>query len=87
MSAKAFILIETMVGRTKEVANDLKPLEGVISVDRVTGPYDIIAVIEKESLIGVCDLVTSRIQNVPSIARVVACLAESHHQTFIPMPL
>ena len=38
MAAKAFVLIETMVGRSKEVATAIKRLEGVKSVDTVTGP-------------------------------------------------
>ncbi len=38
MTAKAFVLIETIVGRNKEVVTALKRLEGVKSVDTVTGP-------------------------------------------------
>ena len=38
MLAKAFVLIETAVGQNKEVANALKKLKGVKSVDIVTGP-------------------------------------------------
>ncbi len=75
MAARAFVLIETAVGRTKEVASALKQLEGVKSVDPVTGPYDVIAVIELESLTEIGDLVTSRIHPVPGISRTVTCLA------------
>ena len=77
MAAKAFILIETTVGKTKEVATTLKQLEGVKSVDPVTGPYDIIAVIERESLTDIGDLVTSKIHPVPGISRTVTCLGLS----------
>jgi len=38
MAAKAYVLIETAVGRTKEVAAAIEKLEGVKSVDPVTGP-------------------------------------------------
>lgn len=75
MSARAFVLIETSVGRTKEVANILRQLEGVKSVDPVTGPYDVIAVIERESLTEIGDLVTSKIHPVLGISRTVTCLA------------
>ena len=77
MVAKAFVLIETAVGRTKEVASSLKQLEGVKSVDPVTGPYDIIAVIERESLTDIGDLVTGKIHPVPGISRTVTCLGLS----------
>ena len=75
MAAKAFVLIETAVGRTKEVTSTIKQLEGVKSVDLVTGPYDAIAVIEGESLTDIGDLVTSRIHPIPGISRTVTCLA------------
>ena len=42
MTAKAFVLIETMVGKSKEVVTGLKQLKGVKSVDTVTGPYDVL---------------------------------------------
>ena len=75
MAAKAFVLIETAVGRAKEVTSTLKQLKGVQSVDLVTGPYDVIAVIEGESLTDIGDLVTSRIHPIPGISRTVTCLA------------
>jgi len=75
VAAKAFVLIETAVGRTKEVASSLAHLEGVKSVDPVTGPYDIIAIIEGETLNEIGDLVTGKIHPIPGISRTVTCLA------------
>ena len=75
MIAKAFVLIETAVGRNKEVATALKQLKGVKSVDIVTGPYDIIAIIEGESLNDIGDLVTGKIHPIVGISRTVTCLA------------
>lgn len=75
MAAKAFILIETAVGRTREVANVLKQLEGVKSVDSVKGLYDVIAVLEAESPTDIGDLVTGKVCPVPGICRTVTCLA------------
>ena len=75
MAAKAFILIETAVGRTKEVVVGIRQLEGVKSVDTVTGPYDVIAVVEAESLNDIGDLVTGKIHPIPGISRTVTCLA------------
>ena len=75
MAAKAFVLIETAVGRTKEVAAALRQLKGVKSVDSVTGPYDVIAIIEGETLNEIGDLVTAKIHPVAGITRTVTCLA------------
>ena len=75
MAAKAFVLIETAVVRTKEVAISLRQLKGVKSVDLVTGPYDIIAIIEAETLNDIGDIVTEKIHPTTGISRTVTCLA------------
>lgn len=75
MPAKAFILIETVVGRNKEVITTLKKIEGVATVDIVTGPYDVIAIIEGETLNDIGDLVTTKIHPIAGISRTVTCLA------------
>ena len=75
MTAKAFILIETTVGKSKEVVAGLSKLKGITSVNSVTGPYDIIAILEAESLNDIGDLVTGKIHPIQGIARTVTCLA------------
>ena len=75
MAAKAFILIETAVGRSKEVANALKQVGGMKSVDSVTGPYDIIAIVEGETLNDIGELVTGKVHPIAGISRTVTCLA------------
>lgn len=74
MAAKAFVLIETAVGRSKEVVAALSQLGGVKSVDAVTGPYDVIAVVEGRNLNDVGDLVTDKIHPIAGITRTVTCL-------------
>ena len=75
MAAKAFVLIETAVGKSREVVTALSKLKGVTSVDTVTGPYDIIAILQGESLNDIGDLVTGKIHPIPGISRTVTCLA------------
>ena len=75
MVAKAFVLIETAVGKNKEVVAHLSRMEGVKSVDTVTGPYDIIAIVEGDSLNEIGDLITGKIHPVSGINRTVTCLA------------
>ena len=75
MAAKAFILIEAAVGKSKEVVDAFGQLEGVKSVDTVTGPYDIIAVVQGETLTDIYDLVTGKIHSITGISRTVTCIA------------
>ncbi len=74
MAAKAFVLIETVVGRNRGVVTALKQLEGVKSVDTVTGPYDVITTVEGETLNDIGDLVTAKIHPIAGISRTVTCL-------------
>lgn len=46
VSTKAYVLIETTVGKNRDVIASLKRLKGVSGVDMVTGPFDLIAVVE-----------------------------------------
>ena len=75
MTVKAFVLIEATMGKTKEVVTTLENVEGVKSVEAVTGPYDVIAVIEMPDVNAVGDLVTKNIHSVSGIARTVTCLS------------
>ncbi len=77
MATRAYVLIETAVGKTREVVGVLKGMEGVTITDAVTGPYDIIAIVEMPDLNAVGDLVTSKIHPIPGISRTVTCLAIS----------
>ncbi len=75
MATKAFLLVETAVGRTRDVANTLRDLVGVESVDVVTGPYDIIAIIVGDDMSVVGGLVTEKIHTVVGVVRTVTCVA------------
>ena len=77
MATKAFVLIETAVGKTREVVEAMKSVSGVASVDAVTGPYDIIAVLEADDLNTIGEMVTSKVHTVGSVVRTVTCLSVS----------
>ena len=74
MVAKAYVLIETNVGKTREVVNALHGVKGVLSVDAVTGPYDIIAKIEGKTLSDIGEVVTNDIHPIGGISRTVTCM-------------
>ncbi len=72
---KAFVLIETAVGKSREVVSALQKIPEISSVDMVTGPYDIIAVLEANDLNSVGDTVTGQVHTISGIIRTVTCLA------------
>ena len=74
MATTAYILIETNVGKSREVAEILRGLQRVQTVDNVTGPYDIITVLTAADLAEVGDIVTNKIHVINGITRTVTCL-------------
>ena len=72
--AKVYVLIQTAVGKNRDVMAAMKGVPGLISVDIVTGPYDIIAVMSAKSLAEVGELITGKIHPIPGITRTVTCL-------------
>ena len=74
MATKAYILIETLVGHTRDVANSLRNVGGINSVDNITGPYDVIAVIDAPDINSMGNLVTDEIHTLSGVVRTVTCI-------------
>ncbi len=78
MSVKSYILIETDVGTAKQVALSLADFthsDGEIkSVELVTGPFDVICLVEAENLERLGSCITDSIQTVAGVKRTTTCL-------------
>ena len=77
MAVKAFVLIQTEieVATTKEVVAALRKIGAEIqTVDRVTGPYDIIVTANGRNLNKISALVEEEIDAIPSVYKTVTCL-------------
>ncbi len=84
MAIQTFLLIETNRGEVKEVVYALRQLEGVISADPVSGPYDVIAVLEGDNLTAIGDL-RNKIRQINHISKLVSCISLSWpSETSIP---
>ncbi len=73
-SIKAYLLIETQAGTGNAVLDGLKSLEQTVQVDRVTGPYDIICVIETGSLDDLGEIVRERVHSMDGVTRTMSCI-------------
>jgi len=73
MAVIAFVLVTTTVGKAKEVLRNLTKIDGVKSVDVVLGPYDIIAMVEGESLESIGKLITGHFHKVEGVERTTTC--------------
>ena len=75
MTTRAYILIETQVGKSRDVVTALRSLSDVSSADIITGDFDIIALVEAEDMVSLADLVTGRVQSIPGVTRTITCVA------------
>ena len=73
MSVSAYVLIQTEVGKAASVAESVGRIDGVLTAEDVTGPYDVIVRVESETMDDVAKTVVSRIQMVDGITRTLTC--------------
>ena len=73
MAVKAYVLIQTEVGKAAQVASEVAGIDGVISAEDVTGPYDVIVQVEAESIDDLGKMVVSRMQLTDGVTRTLTC--------------
>lgn len=71
---KVYLLIETQTGESNAVLEALKKLDQTVQADRVTGPYDIICVIETGSLDNVDNIIRDNIHTMNGVIRTMSCM-------------
>jgi DNA-binding Lrp family transcriptional regulator len=72
---RAYVLIETLGGKSKDVADALRKVSGITASDVVTGPYDVIAVAQGADANVIGRLVLNEVRGIPGISKTMTCLA------------
>ena len=75
MPTRAFILIETEVGRARYVAEALRTVPNVLAADVITGNFDVIATIEAPTMSALAEVVTSQVQGIRGVLRTITCVS------------
>ena len=70
---QAYILIQTEVGKARDVAAAIDKINGVVRVDAVTGPYDVVVLTESNTVDELGKMIVSAVQMVPGITRTLTC--------------
>jgi DNA-binding Lrp family transcriptional regulator len=73
MAVHAYVLIQTEVGKAAGVARQIREISGVVLAEDVTGPYDVIARVEADSIDELGRLVVSHVQLIEGITRTLTC--------------
>lgn len=70
---KAYILIQTEVGKASTVAALVGGIPGVVQAEDVTGPYDVIVRAQADTVDDLGRIVVSKVQQVDGITRTLTC--------------
>ncbi len=73
MSLKAYVLINTQIGKTTDVVKQLQQMPEVKHIDVIMGPYDIIALVETESHDSLSHMVMKKLQAIDAIKHTMTC--------------
>jgi DNA-binding Lrp family transcriptional regulator len=73
VAVTAYVLIQTEVGKAAQVAEEVAGIDGVVSAEDVTGPYDVIVRAEASSVDELGKMVVSRVQLIDGITRTLTC--------------
>ncbi len=70
---KAYILMNVSSGRAAEVTKKMKEMEPVKQCHIVSGPYDIISLVEAKDFNSLGDFVVNTLQKMAGVERTVTC--------------
>lgn len=73
MAVSAYVLIQIEMGMAGEVASRIREIEGVVTADIATGPYDIIARTTADTMDDLGRMVVGQIEMVDGITRTLTC--------------
>ena len=71
----AYVLIEMVAGRSRDLVSALEKRPVVREVDRVTGPFDVIVVLEADDLNKISEIVAAEIHTLPGVVRTTTCVS------------
>jgi DNA-binding Lrp family transcriptional regulator len=69
MAISAYIFVECTAGTAKDVAGKIAQLDGVKSCHAITGPFDVIVLVESLDVRALGDFSVSKIQAIPGVIR------------------
>jgi DNA-binding Lrp family transcriptional regulator len=73
VTVHAYVLVQTDVGMASHVAQQVNAIDGVVVAEAVTGPYDVIARTEANSMDELGRLVVRDLQRIEGITRTITC--------------
>jgi len=74
MPIRAYLLIEASAGKGNTILDSLRSLNVTVQADRVTGPYDVICIMESNDLDTLGEIVRENVHKVEGVVRTMTCI-------------
>jgi DNA-binding Lrp family transcriptional regulator len=72
---KAYVLITVETARTRDVVAILKANPKLLEVSEVMGPYDVVVVIQTQSMDDLTTILRREIRPIPGVRNTLTCMA------------
>lgn len=73
MPASSYVLIKVEPSKAHSVYNELKILSSVVQVDAVTGPHDMIAIVESPDVSTLGTVIINKIRTIDGVNDTLTC--------------
>ena len=70
----AYVLMKIRPGTIPEAVQNLRRVKGVKEASMTFGPYDIVAIVEGQSISALGNLIATEIQPIPGVLETLTCL-------------
>ncbi|MCL4458730.1 MAG: Lrp/AsnC ligand binding domain-containing protein [Chloroflexi bacterium] len=74
MAVAAYVLIKVAPGKPREVAQAISQIKYTQHTHALTGPYDVITMIEAPDLVTIGETVVTKLQTIPGVHETLTCL-------------
>ena len=74
---RAYVLIQTLPGRVNAILRSLRRMSSVQAADSVTGPYDIVAIVEVSEIKHLSQVVAGTVGGIRGVTRTTTLLCTS----------
>jgi DNA-binding Lrp family transcriptional regulator len=78
MAVHAYVLVTVEGGAITDALDRLRDLPAVTGAQAVSGPYNLIAQVEAESMSALGQAVLAQIRGLPGVARTVTCVVKGN---------
>lgn len=72
---RTYVLVEMAAGHSRSLVEAVEGMDGAKDVVRVTGPYDVIVVLEADGVDEISDIVSRRIHSMTGVVRTTTCVS------------